>query len=178
MSIKTPRLLLRPYTLEDFDDYHQLNSDPRLLTYELHLPFHKDETKRNLLYWMQMARDNNTQFGTHEMGIELRAEQRIIGLFSASYCDVGSLVLVIGLRINFDYHGQGFATEALKAVIKEAFSNTDIHRIFGTTDARNQACIKVFEKAGMQQEGYLRKSIRLPDDTYSDEVIYAILKED
>jgi RimJ/RimL family protein N-acetyltransferase len=30
----------------------------------------------------------------------------------------------------------------------------------------------------MQREGHLRKSIRLPDDTYADEMIYAILKDD
>jgi [ribosomal protein S5]-alanine N-acetyltransferase len=178
MHIKSARLLLRPYIYDDLDAYHALNSDPRLLNYELHLPFHIDETKRTLLYWIQAAKDNNTQFGTYEMGIELASEKRIIGLFSASYCDIGSLVLVIGMRIHFDYHGQGFATEALNAVIEEAFTKTDIHRIFGTTDARNVACIKMFEKVGMQREGYLRKSVRLPDDTYSDEVIYAILKED
>jgi RimJ/RimL family protein N-acetyltransferase len=193
MLIKTDRLLLRPYTYDDLIAYHELNSDPRLLTYELHLPFNKNETKRNLLYWMQMAKDNHAQsktyriggkknaplgIGAYEMGIELVAEERIIGLFSSCFRDIGSSVLEIGMRIHYDYHGQGFATEALKGVMEEAFSNTDIHRIFGCTDARNKACIKVFENVGMQREGHLRKSIRLPDDTYADEVIYAILKED
>ena len=193
MLIKTDRLLLRPYVYDDLIAYHELNSDPRLLTYELHLPFNKNETKRNLLYWMQMAKDNNEQsktyriggkknaplgIGAYEMGIELMAEERIIGFFSSTFRDIGSAVLEIGMRIHYDYHGQGFATEALKGVIEKAFSSTDIHRIFGCTDARNKACIKVFENVGMQREGHLRKSIRLPDDTYADEVIYAILKED
>jgi RimJ/RimL family protein N-acetyltransferase len=192
MYINTDRLLLRPYKQDDLEAYHTLNADPRLLTYELHKPFDMRETKRNLLYWMQLANERNTQFqtykigeknrdssiGLYEVGIELVAEKRLIGLFSSRFTDIGSSVLEIGIRINFDFHGQGFATEALKAVIDDVFESTDVHRIFGCTDARNQACIKVFENAGMQFEGRLRQNIRLPDDSYVDEVIYAILREE
>jgi RimJ/RimL family protein N-acetyltransferase len=67
MLIKTERLLLRPYVYDDLIAYHELNSDPRLLTYELHLPFHKDETKRTLLYWMQMAKDDDMQSKTYRI---------------------------------------------------------------------------------------------------------------
>jgi [ribosomal protein S5]-alanine N-acetyltransferase len=178
MIIKTPRLHLRPYTYDDLDDYHALNADPRLLAYELHQPFRLNETKNYLAYWMNAAKDNDEQFGTYEMAIELIKEERVIGLFSTIYRDIGSSVLEIGMRLHYDYQHQGYATEALKAIIDEAFSSTDIHRIFGCTDARNTACIKVFEKIGMQREGYLRQSIRMPDDTYADEVVYAILRED
>jgi RimJ/RimL family protein N-acetyltransferase len=191
MFITTDRLLLRPYKQDDLVDYHDLNADPRLLTYELHKPFDVRETKRNLLYWMQLANERNTSFqtykikgknhdlsiGIYEVGIELIAERRLIGLFSSRFTDIGSSVLEIGLRVNFDFQGQGYATEALKAVIEEVFETTDIHRIFGCTDARNKACIKVFENAGLQFEGRLRQNIRLPDDTYTDEVIYSILSE-
>jgi RimJ/RimL family protein N-acetyltransferase len=192
MYIRTDRLLLRPYKQDDLVDYYELNADPRLLTYELHKPFDMRETKRNLTYWMQLANEQNTSFqtykvgkkntndlgiGVYEVGIELVAEKRVIGLFSSRFTDIGSSVLEIGLRVNFDFHGQGYGTEALKTVIEEVFECTDIHRIFGCTDARNKACIKVFENAGMQFEGRLRQNIRLPDDTYADEVIYSILRE-
>jgi [ribosomal protein S5]-alanine N-acetyltransferase len=192
MHIKTDRLLLRPYKRDDLVDYYELNADPRLLTYELHKPFDMRETKRNLSYWMQLAdeqdaqartykiggnKTNNLNIGIYEVGIELVAEKRLIGLFSSRFTDIGSSVLEIGLRVHFDFHGQGYGTEALKTVIKHVFENTDIHRIFGCTDARNQACIKVFENVGMQFEGRLRQNIRLPDDTYADEMVYSILKE-
>lgn len=178
MLIKTKRLLLRPYTSKDLTEYHLLNSDPRLLTYELHPPFDLTETETNLYSWIHITEVNNGHFGTYEMGIELVGENRLIGLLSTTYRDIGSLILEVGMRINADYQQQGFATEALKAVINTAFSTTDIHRVFGCTDARNAGCIKVFENVGMQREGHLRQHIRLPDDTYADEVIYAILAEE
>ncbi|MBL7818638.1 MAG: GNAT family N-acetyltransferase [Saprospiraceae bacterium] len=178
MTIHTPRLILRPYTYDDLYDYHALNSDKRLLTYELHEPYSLAETKQNILYWMQVAKETDEAFGHFEMAIELRSETKVIGLMSTNYRDINECVMEVGFRIHVDYQKQGFTTEALKAILEHTFMKTDVHRVFGCTDARNTACIRVFEKVGMQREGLLRQNIRLSDETYADEVVYAILAND
>ena len=69
---------------------------------------------------------------------------------------------VIGYDISSAFWGNGYATEALRAIIHYAFSGqlpcTDLNRIQADTVPGNLASEAVLLKLGFKEEGLLRES--------------------
>lgn len=59
----------------------------------------------------------------------------------------------IGYGLLPAYLNQGFATEAVQALIEWAFEQTEVTGVLAKTDSTNQASIRVLEKAGLIQVG-------------------------
>jgi RimJ/RimL family protein N-acetyltransferase len=55
--------------------------------------------------------------------------------------------------------GQGYATEAAKAMCDLGFRTMRLHRIEARAFARNLASIHVLEKAGLRREGLFRERV-------------------
>jgi ribosomal-protein-alanine N-acetyltransferase len=84
----------------------------------------------------------------------------------------------LGYVMNKSFQGKGYMTETVRAIINWAFQQPNIYRVYATTSVDNIASQRVMEKAGMLQEGLLRKYIIHPNinDEPRDSYIYAILK--
>ena len=76
-----------------------------------------------------------------------------------------------------EFWGQGFATEAVKTIIKFGFEELRLHRIEAGVTTDNQMSIKVLEKVGMTREGLKRKMLPIRGN-WKDNYHYAILEED
>ncbi len=76
------------------------------------------------------------------------------------------------------FWGQGIMTEAARAVVQWAWSQSEIYRIWAVGDVENVASARVLEKVGMQHEGILRRFINHPNisDTPRDCHCYARVK--
>jgi RimJ/RimL family protein N-acetyltransferase len=72
--------------------------------------------------------------------------------------------------------GQGFVSEAVRAVIEYAFAHLGARRVFALGDEENAASWRVCERAGMKFEGTLRSERADPDGTRRDMRIYAITR--
>ena len=59
----------------------------------------------------------------------------------------------IGYGISEEYQRNGYATEALKAVLKFAFDNPHLVAIEAETDSENTASKRVLEKCGFMMNG-------------------------
>ncbi|MEC2626393.1 GNAT family protein, partial [Bacillus cereus] len=73
--------------------------------------------------------------------------------------------------------GQGYGTEAIKIVLRFVFEQLSLNRLQLEVFSHNLRGIKAYEKVGFAKEGTLRQSL-FYNDTYSDEIIMAILKSD
>ena len=73
--------------------------------------------------------------------------------------------------------GRGLVTEAARAVVAYGFAELGLARIQAFADIRNVGSWRVMEKLGMQREGVLR-SHRVVHDERTDDVVYAILREE
>lgn len=73
--------------------------------------------------------------------------------------------------------GKGYGTEAIKIVLKFVFEKLALNRLQLEVFSHNLRGIKAYEKVGFVKEGTLRQSL-LYNDTFSDEIIMAILKSD
>ena len=86
--------------------------------------------------------------------------------------------LNLGYVLSPAYWGQGYMTEAVRAVIGWALAQPGIWRVEATTDTENIGSQRVMQKAGMICEGTLRKYILHPNlgPVPRDSFMYAIVK--
>jgi RimJ/RimL family protein N-acetyltransferase len=81
----------------------------------------------------------------------------------------------IELGFSFDprHQGNGYATEAARALVDWAFAN-GFHRVYGRLEPRNTASARVLEKLGMRKEGVLVENEWIKGE-WQSEAVYAIL---
>jgi RimJ/RimL family protein N-acetyltransferase len=92
--------------------------------------------------------------------------------FAITVRESGELAGVMGLIVNRDharaeigywigvpYWGRGYATEAGRAVVRHAFEDLGINRVYAEVFARNPASARVLRKLGMRHEGTHRAHI-------------------
>lgn len=84
----------------------------------------------------------------------------------------------IGYCYGEKFWGFGYATEALKAVIKYLFEKAEVELIYVKYIENNPASGKVMEHAGMKQEGTLRKRVVDKNHQRNDLISYSITREE
>jgi len=76
-----------------------------------------------------------------------------------------------------EFWGNGYATEALRAMVEFGFQVVGLHRIWAGCDIDNAASRRVMEKAGMRFESRWRRD-RKRNGIWTDGLGFAILEED
>ena len=83
----------------------------------------------------------------------------------------------IGYVINPDYSGNGYATEAVKIIMKFGFEKLGFHRIEAKFIVGNDASLAVMKKCGMTYEGTAKGGM-LIKGKYRDIGTCAIIEND
>lgn len=91
--------------------------------------------------------------------------------------DGGRSTAEIGYVFSPAHSGQGFATEAVRAVVDLAFTHFGCHRVFANLDPRNAASARLCERLGMTHEAHLRRDW-FGKGEWSDTAIYGLLVEE
>lgn len=148
--IETPRLVLRKFTYRDAQQVFDSWMSDEVVASTVNWEPHKNVqvTKRVIHAWEQMYRRGEF----YNWAIVLKGTERIIG--SIDFHDVSQIgrTADIGYCIARDCWGQGFATEALKAVLDYGFSVLHLERVSAEYLWENPASGRVMEKAGMHFE--------------------------
>lgn len=173
-TLRTSRLLLRPFTKADTDTIFQLHSNPRVLRYWDAPPYEERAQAEEFIAACQRMEEENS-------GVRLAIERANDGVF-VGWCGFFRWNLVYrsaGLGYCFDETawGQGFATEAAGAVLGWAFDTLDLNRVQSETDTRNLASARVLEKLGFVHEGTLREDC-IVNGEVSDSWVFGLLRQD
>jgi len=83
----------------------------------------------------------------------------------------------IGYIFHPDYHGNGYATEAAREMLRLGFDDLGLHRIVGRVDARNTASARVLERLGMRPEAHFLQNEMVKGE-WTDEIVYAMLEHE
>jgi RimJ/RimL family protein N-acetyltransferase len=74
-----------------------------------------------------------------------------------------------------EWHGQGYATEAVAALIDIAFTGLKLRRVIACCYADNDASWRLMERVGMRREGHSVRSTLHRDGTWRDFLTYGLL---
>ena len=174
-ALETPRLILRPYTMDDAERLTELLQDPEIHRWTASIPFPytidharefisqrvSDESNDSSFVWAITGRDDGQLMGA-------------MGLHDV-LSDQGRAEL--GYWLGADYRGNGYATEAARRVISWCFEVGEFHRIQATHFPGNQGSAGVMRNIGMQEEGLLR-GYGFKNGEHQDLYLRAILRDD
>ncbi|HYI43969.1 MAG TPA: GNAT family N-acetyltransferase [Actinomycetota bacterium] len=83
----------------------------------------------------------------------------------------------VGYYVGEEFNGRGFATEALKQVVRFAFEQARLHRVEAGIMDHNERSKRVVTKAGFRREGTALHYLQI-EGRWRDHNIYAITRED
>ena len=171
-TLQTERLVLRPFELVDGEDLRRLAGDRAIADTTLLIPHP---------YEVGMAEE-------WILAHPLRFEAGQQAIFAVVLRETGQLVGSLGLEIDSKfqraelgywigkpYWGNGYCTEASRAILKYGFSTLNLHRIHAHHFKRNPASGRVLRKLGMKPEGCLREHV-LKWEVFEDLELYGMLR--
>jgi RimJ/RimL family protein N-acetyltransferase len=172
-ELLTERLRLRRFRPDDIDrvaDWQALPEVARFLYWE---PRSREEAKVALtkrLAEVRLESDGDVL----ALAVERRSDGLLLGEASVWLRSVEHRQVEIGYVFHPDSGGQGYATEATRAVIDLAFTDLEAHRVYGRLDARNTASAALLRRLGMRQEAHFRES-EIFKGAWGEELVFAIL---
>lgn len=174
--VETKRLVLRLFREIDLDAVHAFQSDPDVVRYLYWDVRTRDESRA----WLQerMAADRLEKDGDAlAFAVERREDGRVVGSVNAWWRSVEHKQGEIGFVFAKEAQGQGYATEGATALLDLIFPLLDLHRVYGSTDGRNDASAALMQRLGMRQEAHLRENERFKGE-WGDDRIFAILRHE
>lgn len=146
--LETERLILRPLELNDLETAHAYAGDLTNTKYMVYLPNHTlQETEEFLQEVVIEWEKDKPQF--YEFAVIL--DDKHIGAVSI-YLDDNREIGELGWIINKIYQGNGYATEAAKAVMNFTVDQLKVKKIVAHCDYRNEQSIHVMRKVGLSLE--------------------------
>jgi RimJ/RimL family protein N-acetyltransferase len=169
--LATSRLTLRPFVPADAADVRRLAGDRAVADTTLNIPHPYEAGMAEAwiaAHPMLFARGENLVLA---IGLP---QTPVIGAISLRF-SIEHAHAELGYWIGVPYWGQGYATEAARAIVAHAFDAEPTHRVYAQHVSRNQASGRVMQKIGMRHEGRLRDHVRRWD-RFEDVEVYAILR--
>lgn len=93
-------------------------------------------------------------------------------IFRKAFCNA-----YLGYLLGAKFTGKGYMTEAVRLVLKHAFTNLKLHRVEANVQPHNTASINVLKRCGFTKEGFSRNYLKI-SGKWRDHERWAIIKED
>lgn len=152
--LETERMTLRKLSMDDLYDYYErIGSDGEVSRYMLWEP-HQDigETLATFERTLEQYEEGNY----YRWVAALKEDDRVIGTMSLLRFDEAERSCSFAYMFAKDWWGQGYATEAMKAVLDFAFEKLEIVKVTADHFAGNAASGAVMRKLGMVHTGTVK----------------------
>lgn len=166
MNIETPRMNLRPFTVEDAADLYEILGDGAVMEYS-EPPYSFDKTV-----------DFLNSFCIDRRGAVAAVEKesgKLIGYLL--FCAQEDGVYELGWFFNRGVWRRGYAYEACQALIAYAFERLNAHKIFAET-IDTEKSVPLMRKLGMRPEGIQRDQVRDNHGNWADLYLYGLTETD
>jgi RimJ/RimL family protein N-acetyltransferase len=175
MDIRTARLVLRRLGPDDAAVVFEYRHKSEVARYQMWAPTSIDDTRVFLAQLAAVAPDTP---GTWlQLAIVRRADGRLMGDCGLRFPEGDTRQAEVGITLAPPYHGQGYAAEALRAMLGYLFDVLGKHRVYATMDPRNHSSIALVERVGLRREGHFHKSVWCHGE-WADDLVYAMLEDE
>lgn len=173
-TITTRRLHLRLFTLDDAPEIQRNVGEREIALNTANIPHPYEDGMAE--GWINRHLQEFEEGKLLNLAVTLRSDNALIGavgLVIQPKQDIAEL----GYWIGKPWWGQGYATEASRAIVDHGFRKLGLARIFAQCFSRNPASAKVLQNVGMIKEGHLRRHFKKWDE-FVDIEIFGVLREE
>lgn len=176
MNCGTNRLHIRPIRMDDKASIFSYRSDPQINKYLSSIPKSVDDIAKFITNSSPIINIPGTWY---QLAIIERATNQLIGDIGIHFLtsDPENKQVEIGYTLHKDFHGKGYATEALWAVIDYIFNSLDKHRITASIDPENLKSITLIERLGFRKEAHFVEGLFF-HGKWVDDLVYAMLAKE
>jgi RimJ/RimL family protein N-acetyltransferase len=175
--VRTARLLLRPATADDAEaawTYPQLESVSYWLTgvaasfEEFRAVFEKPaRLATTLMVELEGVVIGDLMLAVEDAWAQAEVAEQARGVQAE-----------LGWVFHPDYTGRGYATEAVRALIRLCFTDLGLRRVTASCFAVNEASWRLMERVGMRREAYAVRDSLHRSGTWLDGMTYALLADE
>ncbi len=171
-TLRTHRLLLRPFNEGDKDAIFRIFSNPRVMRY-WDGPAWASAAQADR--FVVVSRKIEDEGSGARLAVTQAANGQLLGQCSLFSWNPTYRSAEVGYCFDDAVWGQGYATEALGALLQWAFDTLNLNRVQAALDTRNPASARVLEKLGFLREGtHLEDCI--VNGEVSDSWVYGLLR--
>lgn len=173
LPISTDRLVLRSFLPRDVDDVLAYRSQPDVVRYIPGEPRDREQVA-DLVAHSTTAGLVDDKHIHLTLAVDLGG--RVVGdvmLHLNGLDGSDGKQVELGWVFTPDVQGQGYATEAARALADIAFSELGAHRVWAQLEPENTASSRICERLGMRREAYFEKGSWFKG-RWTDLAIYAI----
>jgi ribosomal-protein-alanine N-acetyltransferase len=154
--LMTPRLTLRPLAKRDVDAVFAMMSDVETMRFWDWPAFRDRETVADVVdAQLDDAQSGNALY----WAVALTPEGEAIGSCDLSDIDRHHARAEVGFLFSRSHWSNGYAREAMEAVIALAFEELNLQRLWARFHTSNAASQRLLERLGFSREGTLRQHI-------------------
>jgi RimJ/RimL family protein N-acetyltransferase len=175
-ALTSERLVLRRFRPEDLDAFVAYRSDPGVARYQSwEAPYPRSQARQFLQELEAIHPDTPGEW--FQFAVALRATDRLIGDCAAHVPADDPRQAEIGFTLAPEHQGHGYATEAVRRLLRYLLIERGKHRVSATCDDRNTRSAAVLERVGMRREGHLVESTWSKGE-WTNDLLYAVLRHE
>ena len=169
------KVTIRKLKITDADSITSHINDKTVARWTINVPH--PYRKKDALKFIRSRQVHGRNRANYTFGIAEKESDEIIGCIDLVDIDWEDKKAETGYWISRVYRGQGLTTEALNLILRFAFRDLKLHKIYARVFKENRASMKVLEKNGFKREGILRKEI-YKYGRWVDEYYFGLLKSE
>jgi RimJ/RimL family protein N-acetyltransferase len=178
--LETERLRLRSWIDSDRDLFREINSDPKVMEF---FPFRRTYEEADA--FLARLNDAITETGLGFYALELKETQEPMGFCGLSLANMPDIFPVetveVGWRLATRFWGNGYATEAARALLDFAFGEKHLDAVVSFAVGENRRSTAVMKRLGLHRiTGMDFDHPRVPDTHphLKPHVVYAVTRDE
>lgn len=171
MILKGEKVILRAIEREDQEFLKEMINDPELEKLVVGWSF-------PVSLEMQMQWYEKQKNDLRNLRYIIEADGERIGLATIKNIDWKNRTASHGIKLaNINMRGKGYGKDTVFTIMKYAFEELQLNRLYGSILEYNEPSRRLYEKCGWSIEGIARQSV-FKDNQYHNEIMVSILKDD
>lgn len=153
-TLKTERLILRPWRDADIAPFAALNADPIVMEH-----FPATQTRAETEAGVARIREEMAKHGFGWFAVEVPGVAAFIGFiglwvpnFDAPFTSIQDPIVEVGWRLAREHWGKGYATEGAGESLRFGFEDLGLKEIVSFTTTTNLPSQKVMQRLGMTHD--------------------------
>lgn len=172
--LETARLRLRTIRRDDLDAIYRLHSDSRAMRY---WSFAAWTDRQQAHDWFEQRQRLGEREEVWPWAVTLRDDDTLCGGVTLFAVNRAQFRAEVGYQLQPSHWGQGYAQEALRAVLTYGLDALDLARIEADIDPSNEPSCRLVERLGFRREGLLRERWHVNGEV-TDTALYGLLKRE